>query len=153
MPCPTWNLIFFPHSPSLPNNQNHHILKILITMSFLSLYHPLHLYSYQSSSDSFCTIFINGPSVDALVIYCCIINYSKTQTLKAIINRTSLVQETSRYFFWLLLLPLLKMTSGFRMSFSSSTHAQPSPSSFSLNYLLFIFQDSFQEVFCPASPS
>lgn len=78
MPCPTWNLIFFPHSPSLPNNQNHHILKILITMSFLSLYHPLHLYSYQSSSDSFCTIFINGPSVDALVIYCCIINYSKT---------------------------------------------------------------------------
>lgn len=90
--------ILFSHSPSWPSKQSPYP-KDFNSYGFLKLYSPLHLYRYQSSSDSLCTFSINSPSIAVLAIYCCTINYLKTYKLKRAINRISLVQETLRYLF------------------------------------------------------
>lgn len=91
------SLILFSHSASLPSNQSPHP-KDFNSYGFLKSACSSPSLQLPNSSDSFYTIFINSPSVAALIIYCCVINYPKTYKFKTTINRISLVQETSKYF-------------------------------------------------------
>ena len=114
-------------------------------MGFLRPYLSLHLYSYQSSLDFLCTIFVNSPSVAALVIYCYIIYYPPNQELKLTINRISLVLKTSIYFFLFCCL-CLRLPLGSECPFPLAR--VPSPTFiFLLNYLLSSFKMPFRNYF------